>query len=69
MKILNVGTMEPVIVILGNVSQLEIRQLGGVLLGTMDSKVDTTKKSTWISFENFYKLTQAREMIERGELK
>lgn len=66
--ILNVGTMEPVIVILGELSQLEIRTLGAVLLGTFDSKVDTTKKSTWLSFENFYKLTEARTIIEQGTI-
>lgn len=68
MKILNVGTIHPVMVVEGLATQTEIRTLGGVLLGTFDSQVNTTKKSTWISFENMYKMNSAVLMIINKEL-
>lgn len=67
-KILNVGTLHPVLVLQGETSLNDIRILGGTLLGTFDSQVDTKQRSTWISFENMHKLNMAQTMINNGEI-
>lgn len=68
MKVMNVGTLEPVMVVLGDVEQSQIKAMGGVLLGKFDSQVEKGQKSTWITFDSAYKMGEARLMIERKEV-
>lgn len=67
-RILNIGTIEPVMVLLGDVTQVQIKSLGATLLGQYPSGIETDSISTWLSFENMYKMDEAKLTIEQGEL-